>query len=42
MTSRAVDLFQEISGIKLDYKGEAVIVNYYKPRDYMTGHLDDG
>ncbi len=25
-----------------DYKGESVIVNYYKKNDYMGGHLDDG
>lgn len=25
-----------------NYKGESVIVNYYKESDYMNGHLDDG
>ncbi len=25
-----------------DYKGESVIVNFYKKNDYMGGHLDDG
>ena len=25
-----------------DYRGESVIVNYYKKSDYMGGHLDDG
>lgn len=25
-----------------DYKGQSIIVNYYKTNDYMNGHLDDG
>lgn len=25
-----------------EYKPQAVIVNYYKSKDYMGGHLDDG
>jgi alkylated DNA repair protein alkB family protein 1 len=42
MTDRAVSIFEEITGKKIEYRGEAVIVNYYKIRDYMIGHLDDG
>lgn len=25
-----------------DYEAEAVIVNYYDKKNYMSGHLDDG
>lgn len=42
MTDKAIKLYQQISETKIDYRGEAVIVNFYKPKDYMTGHLDDG
>jgi alkylated DNA repair protein alkB homolog 1 len=43
MTRKAQNLYQKLSNKQdLEYHGEAVIVNYYKPRDYMVGHLDDG
>ena len=42
LTERAVKIYEAISKQTIQYHGEAVIVNYYKPRDYMTGHLDDG
>lgn len=42
LTSKAQHLFQRLSAQELDYHGEAVIVNYYKPKEYMIGHLDDG
>ena len=43
LTREAHLLFQQLSHRKdLQYHGEAVIVNYYKPREYMIGHLDDG
>ena len=34
-------MVDEIPDVK-NYRAQAVIVNYYKIKDYMTGHLDDG
>ena len=42
LTRRAQSMYQLIVGGKVEYHGEACIVNYYTPRDYMIGHLDDG
>ena len=43
LTKKAQQLYEKIANTKdIEYNGEAVIVNYYKPRDYMIGHLDDG
>lgn len=42
LTHRAELLFNRLTNCHHDYRGEAVIVNYYKPREYMIGHLDDG
>ena len=42
LTEKGIGIFNELKEKKLEYHGEAVIVNYYKERDYMTGHLDDG
>ena len=35
-------MFNELNGKECEYRGEAVIVNFYKQKDYMIGHLDDG
>jgi alkylated DNA repair dioxygenase AlkB len=43
LTQKAANLFQHLTkDSSKEYHGEAVIINYYKVRDYMTGHLDDG
>lgn len=42
LTKRASHLYSILSKQSISYYGEAVIVNYYKLKDYMTGHLDDG
>lgn len=42
LTTKAAQLFNKLAEKEVEYRGEAVIVNYYKARDYMTGHLDDG
>lgn len=42
LTQRAIRIFEKLKGEPCQYRGEAVIVNYYKQKDYMTGHLDDG
>lgn len=43
LTKQAQVLYQKLSqNEQLEYHGEAVIVNYYKPKEYMIGHLDDG
>lgn len=42
LTKKAKQLYQAIRKQNIQYHGEAVIVNYYKEKDYMTGHLDDG
>lgn len=42
LTQKASVLYESICKQPVKYHGEAVIVNYYKNKDYMTGHLDDG
>ena len=43
LTKRAQTLYCNLShDPSIEYHGEAVIVNYYKPKEYMIGHLDDG
>jgi len=32
LTSKAQHLYQSLSAHEMDYHGEAVIVNYYKPK----------
>ena len=42
LTERGIKMFNELNGKECEYRGEAVIVNFYKQKDYMIGHLDDG
>jgi alkylated DNA repair dioxygenase AlkB len=42
LTKKAKNIYENIKKEEIQYHGEAVIVNYYKLKDYMIGHLDDG
>ena len=41
LCERANKLYHTLTGIDRSYTPESAIINYYGPKDYMTGHLDD-